>query len=79
MGPKTWNQLPASIKKSYLSSAFNKKAKIFFLEKLIGWIESLVAFFAMAFSVYEYIFWIWLINIYCHYINFLIFYYKAAD
>ena len=29
IGPKIWNQLPASIKKSNSLSAFNKKAKIF--------------------------------------------------
>ena len=34
IGPKIWNQLPASIKKSNSLSAFNKKAKIFFLEEL---------------------------------------------
>ena len=35
------------------------------LELILGWIESLVAFFAMAFSVD--MSWIWLINIYCRY------------
>ena len=35
IGPKIWNQLPASIKSTGNSlSAFNKKAKIFFLEEL---------------------------------------------
>ena len=34
IGPKIWNQLPASIKQSNSLSAFNKKAKIFFLEEL---------------------------------------------
>ena len=34
IGPKIWNQLPTSIKKSNSLSAFNKKAKIFFLEEL---------------------------------------------
>ena len=34
IGPKIWNQLPASIKKSNSLNAFNKKAKIFFLEEL---------------------------------------------
>ena len=36
IGPKIWNQLPASIKKSNSLSAFNKKAKVFFLEELFN-------------------------------------------
>ena len=40
--PKIWNQLPANIKKSNLSSAFNKKAKIFFLKDYL--ISKLVLF-----------------------------------
>ena len=36
IGPKIWNQLPTSIKKSNSLSAFNKKAKVFFLEELFN-------------------------------------------
>ena len=41
---------------------------------VLGCTESLVAFFAMVFSVF--LFWIWLINTYCHYINVLVFYFR---